>query len=443
MAIGATTIWRARPSGNNANGGGFDPGLSGAGTDFSKQNAAQVVFNGTTVRATTAGVGATITLVGYTATAADIGNVLNITGGTNFITGRYAITAQGGTTWTLDRNCTTGAGAAMTGNMGGGWADYWTNCTTGAAILVPGNIVYVLGSGIPNPSSYTYDYTFAGGGTGISLTDGDATTGKIRWLNDPDTPNYKAPPDTTGGMPVTQVDGTFMSVSGHPIFCGFEGLYFVQSNNLGGGGVIGSFNNQTILGCVQDQMTKPFTFIVNNGAGCIWIGCEAFSSTGGGSFSGSPALLPEGGITLIHGCNIHDVNSAGIVMVGNNKMMVSGCIVAKCAGNGIECDNNDLVVSQCTIDGNGGHGIYVDSNSELQGLRVFNNIISNNTGVGKYGLTINSGTTATNDRLKAYIDYNTFYNNTANYNAISAGPHDTALGVTPYVASATENYALA
>jgi hypothetical protein len=66
-------------------------------------------------------------LVGYTATAADIGNCLNITGGTNFITGWYFITAQGGTTWTLDRNATSGAGAAMTGNMGGGWADFWTN----------------------------------------------------------------------------------------------------------------------------------------------------------------------------------------------------------------------------------------------------------------------------------------------------------------------------
>jgi hypothetical protein len=40
------------------------------------------------------------------------------------------------------------------------------------------------------------------------------------------------------------------------------------------------------------------------------------------------------------------------------------------------------------------------------------------------------------------VDYNTYYNNTSNYNAINAGPHDTALGVTPYVAQATENYTL-
>src|SRR4029077_11679598 len=114
-----TTIWRVRPSGNNANGGGFEPSLSRGRESFSRPNGDRVAFDATTVRATHAGVSNVITLVGYSATAADIGNVLNITGGTNFIPGWYAITAQGGTTWTLDRNCTTGAGAAMTGNMGG------------------------------------------------------------------------------------------------------------------------------------------------------------------------------------------------------------------------------------------------------------------------------------------------------------------------------------
>ena len=41
MAINATAIWRVRPSGNNANGGGYDPGIAGAATDYSQQNAAQ------------------------------------------------------------------------------------------------------------------------------------------------------------------------------------------------------------------------------------------------------------------------------------------------------------------------------------------------------------------------------------------------------------------
>src|SRR5690242_11230658 len=144
MAVNATAIWRVRPSGNNANGGGFDPGISSPGTDYSQQNGPHVTFDGATIRATTSGTSATITVVGYTVAATDVANALNITGGTNFTTGWYFIQSvnTGANTWTLDRNVSSGAGSGMTGRMGGGWADPITNL---GSPPVAGNVVYVLG----------------------------------------------------------------------------------------------------------------------------------------------------------------------------------------------------------------------------------------------------------------------------------------------------------
>ena len=47
-------------------------------------------------------------------------NIINITGGTNFTTGHYQIiSVVVGVSVTVDRNCTTAAGAAGTANIGG------------------------------------------------------------------------------------------------------------------------------------------------------------------------------------------------------------------------------------------------------------------------------------------------------------------------------------
>lgn len=98
-------------------------GTQAPGVDYSQQTGAQVTFNGSTITATTAGAAAVITITGYTPNpATDVGNTLNISGGTLFLTGIYQIIAATTTTWTLDRNCTSGIGAAMVGKMGGAFA---------------------------------------------------------------------------------------------------------------------------------------------------------------------------------------------------------------------------------------------------------------------------------------------------------------------------------
>lgn len=127
-------------TGNDGNAGGFDATIAG-GVDYT-QGAGQktITFNGSTVTASNAGASATITLTGYTVLSGDVGNTLNITGGTLFNVGLFTIISvnTGTNTWTLNAAVTTGIGAAMVGVAGGalaspGEAAHWAGVTNAAA----------------------------------------------------------------------------------------------------------------------------------------------------------------------------------------------------------------------------------------------------------------------------------------------------------------------
>lgn len=427
MAVLATAIWRVRPSGNNTNGGGYDPGIAGAATDYSRQNAAQATgTNGATTGTTNF---ADTTANAFT--AAMIGNAIYITG-TGQTTGFYFVTGfvdVGNVT--LDRSPGTGTGA--TWNLGGGWADFWTN----AAIPIFGNVVYILGSGVPNPASYVYDYTMPSYCTPAA---------GVYFINDSSTPNYKTPPDTTGGMPVIKVPGLAFYNSGWM----FAGLWFVELSTQALGALIYGNGINILLGCVLDQAGYDMGLIRGNYSNCF--GCEVFSSV----VPGAPGSIyaiggPSGGavgLSSIMNCNIHDTVGPGCLIVNSCKII--SCIISKCRGVGIEIvsvSQNQNILNN-TIDGNTGHGILTaDFSNASNNLTILNNIISNHTGVGKYGLILTSALAPTNALFacsnEAYIDYNVYYNNTADISSpLTYGIHDTHGGSDPYVAQSTENYTL-
>jgi hypothetical protein len=442
MAILASAIWRVRPSGNNLNGGGYDPGIAGAATDYSQQNAAQA----TGTNATTTGAGSTnftdATAAAFT--SAMIGNCIQIASGTNFQAGVYFVTAfTNANTVVLDRSPTSGgAGSAGVWKLGGGWATIGTNTTSALGFVVPGNTIFILGSGTPNPSSYVYDYTPAF----FTPPAGDATAGLITFANDPATPGYKAPPDTTGGMPVIKIANTLVNFQD---FIMLSGLYIVSS----GAGASGILRGKSTgagcraVGCVHDQFSYDTAFMFENG-NQICMGCEVFSSVAPGGAGSNPAIQTNGYTAIAIGCNIHDTVGPGInVGGGSDCVMVIDTIIAKCRGDGIKFVGSSpifaTVIKNCTIDGNTGNGITVTSSAGLSEAAILNNIISNHTGGGKSGIAISAGTTAVNDRIKIFIDYNVYYNNTADVTAISLGAHSTSGGSNPYVGQSTENYTLA
>lgn len=114
MALDAATVWEVQTGGSDNNGGGFVAGASG--TDRSQGTSAHATLSTSSV------VNATTTIIDvaagdYTCTDADVGNILQITGGTA-TAGYYEITARSAQQWTLDRSAGT-AGQTVVGNMGG------------------------------------------------------------------------------------------------------------------------------------------------------------------------------------------------------------------------------------------------------------------------------------------------------------------------------------
>ena len=431
MAANATAVWRVRPSGSNTNGGGYDPGIASAGTDYSQANAAAFSQSSTANTTTAATV---LTDLGASFTTALIGNAIWVSG--TGITAEFTFITGVPTSTTLTLQTSPGtAGTAVSYNIGGGWANFWTN-TTSSGPLVAGNTVYILGSGVPTPASYAYDYT----ASAFTPVNGSQSAGLVRFIGDPATPG--------GGVPCIKVGGAICT---SVVSCYFGSLWFVASGTsnqtfgvlsaAGGNGV------SWIVGCVYDQFGYDMGLAANGSASAtiVWqvINTEIGSSVAKRTTNANSALQLSGASTVF-GCNVHDAIGPGIEIGWGGS--ISFCVAAKNGGSGILLDGKATDMAQsvlnCTLDANLGHGVELASQEALAISRVANTLITNHTGAGKYGMTVDAGAQAANDMVKGFVDYNTFYGNTTDTNAISYGTHDSHGGANPYVAESTDNYTL-
>jgi hypothetical protein len=157
-AINATMQWDVQTTGNDANGGGFDPGVGSPGTDFSQGGA--TAFTDLVCATTTC----TSVTLGFSSAAP--GNTLNIASGPGCNTGVFEILSQSTGTATLNASAGTGT---CTGRAYGTLATLCSaysssNCTVGAiAHTVAGNTIWV--------KSGTYTTT-----VGFTLTNAAATS---------------------------------------------------------------------------------------------------------------------------------------------------------------------------------------------------------------------------------------------------------------------------
>src|SRR5437764_1232595 len=76
-ALASTMQWEVRSTGNDGNGGAFNPFDTSPGTDFSQQDAAQFSYTDIVIAATTTNG----TSVARPFSSVDVGNVINITAG--------------------------------------------------------------------------------------------------------------------------------------------------------------------------------------------------------------------------------------------------------------------------------------------------------------------------------------------------------------------------
>lgn len=115
--------YEVRTTGHHDNGGGYFPRVGGVSVDYSQQDAAELILTDLVCVEDTM----KVTSVTGGFTPGMMGNLMNITSGTNFVVGRYEIVLwEDGNTVYLDRSpATAGAGSAGNCRVGGAVTDFF------------------------------------------------------------------------------------------------------------------------------------------------------------------------------------------------------------------------------------------------------------------------------------------------------------------------------
>jgi hypothetical protein len=428
MAINASAQWWVRTDGNNANGGGFDSAIAGAGVNYCDQASPQLSLTDLA----TSGAGST-TLTSATGgfTDAMIGNAVRISTGTNFQGGWYFITAYTNTnTVTVDRTPTSGgSGSVGVGRVGGAWADPNYNLastsSTGVCCLVTdgfatgviaGNAVNVRGSGSNDPSSVDYPKRASGA---LYLPSGNETAGWI-WFK-----GYN-------GRPLMEVGASHWYQAVSCLLDGFSiraGATYTSRGLLYGVYLRNCYIDQYGY---QAKMAEVFglnqCYVTNTGSTAASTNCDLIITQTYGA--------------LIQNSVIEKGRGNGLTLQGMGT--VRNCIIRNNASSGIVFTDDSVrffrAIAGNIIYGNINHGIELNVDSAMQ-TTINDNVVMNNSG---YGIAATVDSSAINDRRAAgIINRNAFLNNAlGNHSGISAGANDTILTADPFVNAAAGDFNL-
>lgn len=411
----ATIVWRVRGLGNDLNGGGVDTAI--VVTDYSQQDAPQLTLTDVVCSGST---NITSAIGGFT--SAMVGNAIWLNG-SGATAGAYIITTYTNTnSVVIDR--APGTIAAGGGRVGGAWASPQTNIVTQ---MNAGQTCYWRGRGVAWPQG-TADYTGAG---------------YINFVNSPTRAGGSFTIIGEYGTPNIKWDGLMLSAwsAGNLVI---ENVYFSWSAaNYPTFGIISSAGQTGPLilrKCVFDMGSFDTIAAGCNGgapSGLIVEQCEFFGSGSSGTIH-SNFILGVGIFGSVVRNSIFRDSCAPIAIYMNNLGSAYNNTIVNCKAVGIKVDySSDIYyqsVTKNTIYGCG-TGIQLANSSIVGTTVVAENIIAN---CSTYGLSVISGTVALNKGIAAFVDYNMYYNNTANFNNISAGTHDT-VGVNPSFVSTTNN----
>lgn len=370
MAISANTLIEVRAGGSDtANGGAFVTGASG--TDRSLQDAAHATLSTSSV------VNSTTTKIDvdsgdYTVIAADVGNFLQITGGTA-TAGFYEITAvdtvASPKTWTLDRSVGT-AGQTVIGGMGGALA------TLGMAGSFMDS-VGVTGNGIWQKSG-TYGLTSASNNVaGGAFTLGDSSKEGL-FLRGYETTrgDHAARPDNVVGAQtgITVVTSGNTSAATAQLIDNISVDGNSQSNIIG----FDASDNYEMTGvnCKAVDCTTGF----KNGT---WFHCHAITCTVGFNSRSSNRCDADGCTTGFLVISVNGGNTSSCIAhdggVGFNvpiRESLSTCTAVNNSGDGFQLVDSSKVLD-CVSALNGGYGFDGGSTSAL-GVNCFSH--SNSSG---------------------------------------------------------------
>ena len=317
MAVQATAQWWIRTDGDDDNGGGFDSGISGAGTNYSDQATAQLDL---TDLATASAGSTTLTSVTGGFTPAMIGNCVKIRSGTNVTNGYYFITAYTDTnTVTIDRACDNGGGGLSggSGRLGGAFGNVETSVTLQAAGLgnntpspvIPGNTINIRGSGSDDPATPDYYFT-----SYRNLVQG-TTTDKVKVVG-------------YNGRPSMQASASQGSITLHNSYqTSFENLKMVANGATNSNyGLLHGGVSTTVINCIFDLAGHDALGTTANAINCYF--------KNSGSASNCRAVQLIGYNQLVTG-NVFDINTTDSIIIGRSAMgTISSNIFKNSGGKG-------------------------------------------------------------------------------------------------------------
>lgn len=418
MALSNATVFEVRTGGADTNGGGFVTGA--AGTDYSQQNSAQ--FSGTNL-ATSSGTTnpSVVTSATHNFVATDVGNLINISAGTNWTTGVYQIVSVAGNAATLDRACGTAASLSS-----GTWAVGGALLTIGKALslmTVTGHQCYVAAG--------TYSIS-----TGLATSSGISTNlGIIRLIGYNTTRGDLAFPSTLT-RPVIQLSAAVTALTDANGGFRFENLT-IDGNSKVSPAVNITGQYSAMVNCI----IKNFAY---NASGMITLAGNAtsFCACEVTANSGTTAIIyTNGGSTSITNCYIHDNTCAatGAIYANAQNTTIENCIFANnthATTHGIFVSFHQNIIRNNVFYNNAGDGINNNTFYGLQG-EISGNIFMNNAG---YGLNMNKMSPTTSDPM---IHHNAYYNNTSGArNHSNAGTGDVTLTADPFTDAANGDFSL-
>ncbi len=403
LAFGANRVVTATPP---------TSGTQAPGVDYSQQNGAQVNIDNAAITATTTGANSnTLTFtLGYTPTAADVGNTFQPSAGTNINLGVYEITGFSATTWTLTgaQNLTTagGAGSAIVGKMGGAFA----SPGMGAKFAVSANGLFVKYNATPYSCS-----------SSTNVSGGCISSGNLKWVVSYDTTRdlgntdanrstFNAASNSMALVTLSTSHG-FMAniiaaVNGHTSVTGFALGSQVAAYNCVASGVATGYAMNNGNGFAQNCLATGCTgngFSIGNVSSCH--DCVALGTTAGSGFTCSG----NAGAVFVNCCSIGSVGASS---------------------DGFTLGDNFGVCVSCVAYGNGGIGFNISTSGPS--ATCTNCISYGNTGVGYAGGTVTNlwaskllncaggGNSSNFSGL--------FASQIVNFQALSAGPFTNAAG---------------
>lgn len=392
MAISSDVCWEIQVLGSDSNGGGFKAGASG--TDRSQSTSAHATLTtSSVVHSTTTQIN--VHASNHTVSAADVGNVLQVTGGTA-TAGFYEITVADvpNNRWTVDRAVGT-AGQTVAGAMGGCLASlHKIGTANNTTQLIQGQKIFI------KAGTYQRSATTTVNAPAASFADTSRRAVRVIGYNTTrgDTPRGNNRPVI---QLITNTGQTCVDFSGTANGSGWMENVILDGNGLGTSSGL-TISNASIWNTFINVTVKNCTSVGIYVRGeSLLMDCEATNITGG-----LAGIRMSGDFAAIR-CWSHDNTVSGFYLA-NKSGLVWQCVSSNNTGatsHGYEMAYGYQFIHNVAY-ANGGDGIRTSASGVVAYINIQNNILVNN---GAYGISFG----ANNYPRLPFISNNAFYNNTS------------------------------